>query len=85
MAVDVYSGDVDRVGSDAVSGEVDAEFESAESSGATKESTDWTVSLPEAQLAAIDIEAHTNKKQCRLPITDSNVHGDLNFLYLCVV
>ena len=82
MTVDVASGVVDGVGSASVSSDVDAEFEALESS---EESTSWVESVPEAHPAAINIATHTNESLNLLPMTKSNVHGDLNFFYLCVV
>ena len=82
MADDVASGVVDGVGSASVSGDVDVEFVSLESS---EESTSWVESVPEAHPAAINIATHTNERLDLLPMTNANVHGDLNFFYLCVV
>ena len=82
VAVAVASGVVDGVGSGPASGDVDAEFESLESS---EESTSWVELVPEAHPAAITIATHTNERRDLLPMTNANVHGDLNFFYLCVV
>lgn len=82
MAGDVASGVVDGVGSASVSGDVDAKFESPESS---EESTSWVESVSEAHPAANNIATHTNERLVFLPMMNANVHGYLNFFYLCVV
>ena len=87
MAVAVASGVVDGDGSAPASGDedADAEFEMLEGSEVSEESTGWAESVSEAHPAAINIATHTNERLNLLPITKSNVHGDLNFVYLCVV
>ena len=88
-AVDAASGVVDGVGSAPASGDVDAdaeaEFESVESSEVSEESAGWAESVSEAHPAAINIATHTNERLALLPMTKTNVHGDLNLFYLCVV
>ena len=81
------SGVVDGVGSAPTSVDVDAdaEFEMLEDSEVSEESTGWAESVSEAHPAAINIAAHTNERLALLPMTNANVHGDLNFFYLCVV
>ena len=87
VAVAVASGVVEGVGSAPASGDVDAdaEFETLEGSEVSEESTGWAESVLEAHPAAITIATHTNERLNLLPMTISNVHGDLNFFYLCVV
>jgi hypothetical protein len=87
VAVAVASGVVEGVGSGPASGDVeaDAEFEMLEGSEVSDESTDWAESVLEAHPAAINIATHTNEWLALLPMTKANVHGDLNFFYLCVV
>ena len=82
VAVDGASGVVDGVGSVSVSDDVEAEFESLESS---EESPSWVECVPEAHPAAINVATHTNERLDLLPMANANVHGDLNFFYLCVV
>ena len=81
------SGVVDGVGSAPTSVDVDAdaEFEMLEDSEVSEESTGWAESVSEAHPAAINIAMHTNERLALLPMTNANVHGDLNFFYLCVV
>ena len=87
VAVAVASGVVEGVGSALDSGDVDAdaEFETLEDSEVSEESIGWAESVSEAHPAAINIATHTNERLDLLPMTNANVHGDLNFLYLCVV
>ncbi len=87
VAVAVASGVVEGVGSAPASGDVDAnaEFETLEDSEVSDESTGWAKSVSEAHPAAINIATHTNETLALLPMTKANVHGDLNFFYLCVV
>ena len=87
VAVAVASGVVEGVGSAPDSGDVDAnaEFETLEDSEVSEESIGWAESVPEAHPAAINIATHTNERLALLPMTKANVHGDLNFFYLCVV
>ena len=87
VAVAVASGVVDGVGSAPTSVDVDAdaEFEMLEDSEVSEESTSWAESVSEAHPAAINIATHTNERLALLPMTNANVHGDLNFFYLCVV
>lgn len=85
MAVAVASGVVEGVGSAPASDDVgaDAEFEMLEDSEVSEESTGWAESVSEAHPAAINIATQTERLALR-PMTKSNVHGDLNFFYLCV-
>jgi len=87
VAVAVASGVVEGVGSAPASGDVDAdaEFETLEDSEVSEESTGWAASVSEAHPAATHIATHTNETLALLPMTKSNVHGDLNLFYLCVV
>ena len=87
VAVAVASGVVEGVGSAPDSGDVDAdaEFEMLEDPEVSEESKGWAESVSEAHPAAINIATHTDEKLNLLPMTKSNVHGDLNFFYLCVV
>ena len=87
VAVAVASGVVDGVGSGPACGDVDADAESEmlEGSEVSDESTGWAESVSEAHPAANNIATHTNERLNLLPMTKSNVHGDLNFFYLCVV
>ncbi len=87
VAVVVASGVVDGVGSAPASGDVDAdaEFETLEDSEVSDELTGWAESVSEAHPAAINIATHTNERLALLPMTKTNVHGDLNLFYLCVV
>jgi len=87
VAVAVASGVVDGVGSGPASGDVDAdaEFETLEDSEVSEESTGWTESVSEAHPAAINIAKHTNERLALIPMTKTNVHGDLNFFDPCVV
>ena len=87
MAVAVASGVVEGVGSAPASDDVDAdaEFETLEDSEVSEESTGWTESVSEAHPAAINIAKHTNERLALIPMTKTNVHGDLNFFDPCVV
>ena len=87
VAVAVASGVVGGVGSAPDSGDVDADagFETLEGSEVSEESIGWAESVSEAHPAAINIATHTNERLNLLPMTKPNVHGDLNFFYLCVV
>ena len=87
VAVAVASGVVEGVGSAPASGDVDAdaEFAMLKGSEVSEESTGWAESVSEAHPAAINIATHTNARLNLLPMKNSNVHGDLNFFYLCVV
>ena len=87
VAVAVASGVVEGVGSAPASGDVDAdaEFAMLKGSEVSEESTGWAESVSEAHPAAINIATHTNARLNLLPMKKSNVHGDLNFFYLCVV
>ena len=87
VAVAVASGVVDGVGSAPTSVDVDAdaEFEMLEDSEVSEESTGWAESVSEAHPAAINIATHTNERLALLPMTNANVHGDINFFYLYVV
>ncbi len=87
VAVAVASGVVEGVGSAPASDDVDAdaEFETLEDSEVSEESTGWTESVSEAHPAAINIAKHTNERLALIPMTKTNVHGDLNFFDPCVV
>lgn len=87
MAVAVASGVVEGFGSAPASGDADAdaEFEMLEDSEVSEESTGWAESVSEAHPAAINIATHTNERLARHLMTKTNVHGDLNLFYLCVV
>ena len=85
MAVDAARGVVDGVGLASVSGVGGAEFESLESAEVSEESTGLAESVSEAHPAVINSATHTIDRLALLPMWKSNVHGDLNFFYLCVV
>ena len=87
VAVAVASGVVEGVGSAPASGDVDAdaEFETLENWEVAEESAGGAESESEAHPAAINIATHTNERLALLPMTKTNVHGDLNLFYLCVV
>jgi hypothetical protein len=87
VAVDVASGVVDGVDSAAVPSDEDADdgIESLENAEVSEESTLWVESLVEAHPAAINTATHIFGSRALLLMKDPNVHGDLNFFYLCVV